>query len=53
MIRPILANDASRISDLLAQMGYPNTASFMSSKILKFLNDEDECSLVYEENGEV
>ncbi|SKC06458.1 Ribosomal protein S18 acetylase RimI [Soonwooa buanensis] len=53
MIRPVQANDASRISELLAQMGYPNTESFMSSKISKFLKDENENSLVYEENEKV
>ena len=53
MIRPIQLKDASRISELLAQMGYPNTESFMSSKISKFLKDENESSLVYEENEKV
>ncbi|WP_312323236.1 GNAT family N-acetyltransferase [Soonwooa sp.] len=53
MIRPIQLRDAERISELLEQMGYPNTKSFMSSKISKLLKDENGNSLVYEENEKV
>ncbi|HBV68244.1 MAG TPA: GNAT family N-acetyltransferase [Clostridiales bacterium] len=47
-IRKAIIDDWKEISELLEQLDYPNTESFIKVKIEKLLNHPDEELLVYE-----
>ncbi len=52
-IREIQETDAPQITNLLSQLGYLNTGSFIEEKIKSFSKDPDEHTVVAEENNEV
>lgn len=52
-IRSAKITDWRRISDLLGELGYPNTESFIQNKIARLLSHPDEDLLVYESDGKV
>lgn len=53
-IRKATPADKDRISDLLQQLDYPNTLTFIENKINTLMNDTDEyCSVLENENKEV
>ncbi|WP_141433930.1 GNAT family N-acetyltransferase [Bacillus sp. 03113] len=53
MIRNAKIEDWKVISELLNQLDYPNTESFIKGKIEKLLIHPDEELLVYEDDGRV
>lgn len=52
-IRPAQRSDAPVIINLLAQLGYTNTESFLPQKLQQMLDDVDEHLLVAEATGQV
>ena len=52
-IRKAEISDTEKIGDLLRQLGYDDTESFLTNKLEKMLMHPDEEVLVYEEEGEV
>lgn len=53
MIREAKAEDWKAISELLEQLGYPETETFMQEKIEKLILHPDEKLLVFEEDHKV
>jgi GNAT superfamily N-acetyltransferase len=53
MIRIAHAADASGISRLLTQLGYPGTESFIASRLATMLTDPAETLLVWAEGDEI
>jgi GNAT superfamily N-acetyltransferase len=52
-IRIAKPEDWKEISELLEQLGYPETELFVKDKIVQLLNDPDEILLVYEKESRV
>ncbi|WP_445487475.1 GNAT family N-acetyltransferase [Niallia sp. 03133] len=52
-MRKAKITDWQELSELLHQLGYPDTDLFIKSKMEKMLNHPDEELLVYEQNGKV
>ncbi|KHD84185.1 GNAT family N-acetyltransferase [Heyndrickxia ginsengihumi] len=53
MIRDAKIEDWKEVMQLLEQLDYPNTQSFLKDKIKRLLHDPNEELLVYEHNGKV
>jgi GNAT superfamily N-acetyltransferase len=47
-IRKAIINDKERIVDLLEQLGYPDTGSFIEEKMISIFNNAKASLLVYE-----
>ncbi len=53
MIREAAVQDAEVLENLLAQLGYPDTAVFLKERIQTLLNHPDASLAVYETDGRV
>ncbi|WP_310829110.1 GNAT family N-acetyltransferase [Paenibacillus pedocola] len=53
MIRHARVEDSREISELLDQLGYSNTGSFIKENIERLLAHPDEMLMVYEDEGRV
>ncbi|SET32040.1 GNAT family N-acetyltransferase [Paenibacillus sp. NFR01] len=53
MIRKAKPEDGKKLSELLSQLGYPDTEVFMKAKMERLLADPNEELMVYEEAGQV
>lgn len=53
MIRPANVEDASVIAKLLAELGYADTSSFISTRVSELLEHPDAMLFLYESKGKV
>ena len=53
MIRDATLHDSETLVALLDQLGYPDTASFITSRLTELLEHPDARVMVYEEKGRV
>lgn len=52
-IRKATVDDSAAIRNLLAQLGYPNTESFVEERLAKLLAKDDDEIFVYDDDGQV